>query len=125
MNDNDSEERKPFGSENDGEQSGRSASEDRPTDPGERLRRLLAADDEPNVEPAPRPSPGETRPVDLTGPTDQTGPQASQGFNRHPTGEPDATGGWYSQDPQEEPPVTPDNARTRAIPVDFTRRTPR
>jgi penicillin-binding protein 1C len=124
MSDKDSEDRKPFSSESDGEQSGRSASEDRPTDPGERLRRLLAADDEPNVEPAPRPLPGETRPVDLTGPTDQTGPQASQGFNRHPTGEPDATGGWYSQDPQEEPPVTADNARTRAIPVDSSEEPP-
>jgi hypothetical protein len=57
MNDNDSENRTPPKPDN---KERRPASEDRPTDPGERLRRLLAADDEPSGESQAKPEPGET-----------------------------------------------------------------
>jgi penicillin-binding protein 1C len=111
MNDNDSENRKPINPDNNER---RKASEDQPTDPGERLRRLLASDEEPSGESQARPEPGETRKLDVT---DQTGPSPTEGFNRHPTGEPDATGGWYGQEDTDEDTVRPDTARTTPHPV--------
>jgi penicillin-binding protein 1C len=121
MNDNDSENRKPPGPENSDEHNRRPASEDRPTDPGERLRRLLAADEESTGE---QPASGEAPPPDLSSQSGHTRPQTTQGFYRHPTGDPDATGGWYGQETPEEPPVTPDNARTTPHPIDSSQEPP-
>jgi penicillin-binding protein 1C len=108
MNNTDSENRKPAEPGDEDERKRRSASEDRPTDPGERLRRLLAADDESSNEPPVQPGTSQG----------QTGPQTTGVFNRHPTGDPDSTGGWYGKEPSEDQPEGPSPSETR--PTDVT-----
>ncbi len=53
--------------------------------------------------------------VEDTKPNKVGGEQAP---NRHPTGEPDQTGGWYGQSEPEEPREDPNNSQTRPILVD-------
>jgi hypothetical protein len=89
------------------------------------LRRLAASSDE--KKPA-KPDPGDTQPHHPTGSPDATGgwyseiqnPQESndENVNRHPTGHPDETGGWYGEDEGPLPSETPDNSQTTSIPID-------
>ncbi len=102
--------------------------------PGDRLRRLLSGEEEPQS-----PSPVDENPAEETPRTSGSIPDGSTGVwnvdsfseedtkpnrvgggvtNRHPTGEPDMTGGWYGQDESDEPEQDTSHAQTRPIPVD-------
>ncbi len=93
--------------------------------PAERLRRLLSSDEDQN--PAATPAPQSPRPSGGT-PDGSTGVWNVDSFSvedtkpnkieRHPTGEPDATGGWYGQVDQEKPAENTAGDQTRPIPVE-------
>jgi penicillin-binding protein 1C len=108
------------------------------TQPRKRLRKLIAGSEEneaiinqpgdtgglkapipANPQPGPGPDLGATPilPVEPLPPAPSEPPQVS-GTQRHPTGDPQATGGWYNT---TEPGPTPDEAQTRPFVPDQTR----
>lgn len=98
--------------------------EDPPTQPSQRLRRLLAASEE-NQPDAPdeslyagnaASSPGESQDAQNQPPR-QGSEAAFSEADRHPTGHPDATGGWYGSSETPQPPPSPSIARTTATPA--------
>ncbi len=101
--------------------------------PAERLRRLLSGEEEQPASETPAPPPVSPRPSGGA-PDGSTGVWNVDSFSaedtqpnrvkpnnapdRHPTGEPDVTGGWYGQGKPGEPEENPSNAQTRPIPVE-------